>query len=83
MHVDGEVVDDHGVNVRRVEAERRVVDEEEQEVAVVALAHARVQPRAVVVEAGDALVADHAVLGARRPREHARAAHLRLVQVPG
>jgi len=80
VHVDGEVVDDHPVNVRAVEAERRMVDEEEQKPAVVAFAHACVEPRAVVVEARDALVADDAMFGARGPRQHARAAHLGRVQ---
>ena len=36
----------------------------------------------MVVETRDALVADHAVLGARGAREHARAAHLGRVQLP-
>ena len=75
----------HAVEVGRVEAEHRVVEEEEEEPArereacgragvcscggkrlrpaVVSLADAGVDPRAVVVEAGDALVADGAVPG--------------------
>jgi hypothetical protein len=79
VDVDVQVVREHRVQVCGVEAEASVEEEEGAEVAVVALGDALVEPRAVVVKLGDALVADDTVLGARRPRDHTRAANLRLV----
>jgi len=53
-----------------------VVGKEEDKVTVVALSHALVKPRAVVVEARHAAVARDAMLRARRPGDEARRAEL-------
>ena len=53
-----------------------MVGKEEDKVTVVALSHALVKPRAVVVEARHAAVARDAMLRARRPGDEARRAEL-------
>jgi hypothetical protein len=60
-------VHDGGRAIARA-ASRDAREKEAEEVAYVALAHAVVHPRAVVVEPRHAAVADAAVLGARRSR---------------
>ena len=78
VDVDGQVPNNLDVLPERVEAKPGVVAEEEEEPTIVALAHTRVEPRAMMVEARDAAVADDAVLAASGARHHAGAAHARL-----